>query len=561
MENKIGASIKKTFAQLVADRQPLEKIWKDAYQYTSPLRGQYFVSQNTDGIRGAVNATTDQSRIFDSTASDAVSLLAASIMSGLTPSASQWFLFRIKGVSFEDLPYEARVWIESAARTLFEMIHNASNFNAVMLESLEELAISGQFGLFVNKEPGEKFVFELWPLDTLYLQENPKTQIIDTVYRLLTLTASDAESAFGYDQLPQSIRSVLDNNPDNTKKFEFIHCIRPRTKRMPFSRLSRDLPYASIYVERASGTVVKESGYNELPVIVPRWTKLPRTAYAVGPVNKALPDIKTLNRVVEMMLQNAEMAIAGTYVAKADGYLNPNTIKIGARKVIFAQDPRNIVPLASGGDFRISFDEITRLQRQIKSVMMADELEPYAKNYASATEVSARNQIVRQILAPIFARLNSEFLEPMLNRCFQLALRDGSIAPPPEVLAGVELVPEYQSSIARATRMEEVTAMSQYEQSLGATAQLRQNVLDIYDFDLANIKKAQLLGVPSDVVKSKDQIRMIRRQQEEAARAQAEAEMEQQRQQAALQNPQLLDIAMKVAGGPDQVRNMIEGQQ
>ena len=109
--------------------------------------------------------------------------------------------------------------------------------------------------------------------------------------------------------------------------------------------------------------------------------------------------------------------------------------------------------------------------------------------------------------------------------------------------------------------MEEVTAMSQYEQSLGATAQLRQNVLDIYDFDLANIKKAQLLGVPSDVVKSKDQIRMIRRQQEEAARAQAEAEAEQQRQQAALQNPQLLDMAMKVAGGPDQVRNMIEGQQ
>ena len=54
---------------------------------------------------------------------------------------------------------------------------------------------------------------------------------------------------------------------------------------------------------------------------------------------------------------------------------------------------------------------------------------------------------------------------------------------------------------------------------------------------------------------------MIRRQQEEAARAQAEAEAEQQRQQAALQNPQLLDMAMKVAGGPDQVRNMIEGQQ
>lgn len=546
MEN-LGKQITKTYGQLVEERRPLEKLWKDAYKYTFPFKGQYLISQTNDGITNAVNAQSDQSSLFDSTASDSVSLLASSIMSGLTPSAAQWFQFKIPNVKFDDLPYDVRNWIEYASKQLFGLIHNSSNFNAVAIECFEEMAIAGMFGMYISKEPGENFVFELWPMDTLFVIENPKTQIIDTVYRLVSLTASQAEANFGYDNLPDKIQQVLDSNPNNPQKFDFVHCIRPRDNRNKHPKLSKELPYASIYVCRLSGKVVKESGYNELPVVVPRWTKLPRTPYAVGPINKALPDIKTLNKVVEMMLMNEEMAIAGTYVAKADGYLNPNTIKIGARKVIFAQDPHNIIPLASGGDFRIAFEEIGRLQRQIKSVMMADELEPISKNYASATEVATRSQIVRQILAPTFARLNSEFLEALLNRCFNLALRDGSIPPVPSNLNGVSLVPEYMSSMARAQKMEEVTAMTQFEQSIGATAQLNPGVLDVYDFDAASIKKANLLGVPSDVIRSKDQLKRIREQKA----AQEQQQIQQAQAQQVMTDPGMAKVALEAAGGAE----------
>jgi hypothetical protein len=554
---KIGGLIKKTYDQLVNERRPLEKVWKDAYRYTFPLKGQYLVNYSEDGISNAVNAGADQSSLFDSTASESVSLLAASIMSGLTPNANQWFNFKIPGVKFDDLPFEVRSWIETAAKQLFNLIHNNSNFNAVGIECFEEMAIVGMFGLYISKEPGENFVFELWPLDTLYVQENAKTGVINQTYRLMSLTAAQAEANFGFDNLPDYIKSVLNNNQDDVRKFEFIHCIRPRDKRVKFAKLTKDLPFASVYVDRKTGLVVKESGYNEFPVVIPRWTKLPRTAYAVGPVNKALPDIKTLNKVVEMMLMNEEMAIAGTYVAKADGYLNPNSIKIGARKVIFAQDPKNIIPLSSGGDFRIAFEEIVRLQRQIKSVMMADELEPIQKNYASATEVAQRTQIVRQILAPTFARLNSEFLESFLNRTFQLALRDGSIIPPPPLLANVELVPEYSTSMARAQKMEEVTAMTQFEQSLGATAQFNPSVLDIYDFDAATLRKAHLLGVPSDVIRSKEQVKRKRYEEQKAA----EAAKQQQMQEQMVQDPQMMRVGLDAAGGAEGLQKLMGNQQ
>jgi len=552
-----GKQALKVFAQLVNQKQPLERYWTTAYAYTLPHRGQYFQNKGA-GTEGIIKAQSDQQVIYDSTAGDAISLLAASIMSGLTPSASQWFQFRIPGVKFDDLQYDARVWLENASKTLFNLIHNSSNYNATALEALEDLAISGMYGIYIEKEDGGDFHFELWPLDSLYVQENPKTQVIDTVYRICLYTAEAAVEKFGEENVPEFIETAYENNSDDPRQYEFLHIIKPR-KGKP-GKFATQLPFESLYVCKKSGQVVKESGYHELPIVVPRWSKIPRTSYALGPLNKALPDIKTLNKVVEMMLQNAEMAIAGTFVAKADGYLNPNTTKIGPRRVVFAQDPGNIRPLTIGGDFRIAFEEITRLQKQIKSVLMADELEPIQKNYASATEVSTRAVIVRQILGPIFARLQSEYLEPLIGRCFGLAFRDGTFGQIPQSLQGsITIIPEYVSPMARAQRMEEVTSMEKFEQSLAATAQLNPHVLDVYDFDLATLKKAGLIGVPSDVIRSKEQIRKVR---DDQAQAQQEQQAQQQAQtnQQQVMNPGVLKAGMEAMGGPEAVQQLIKGQ-
>ena len=38
--------------------------------------------------------------------------------------------------------------------------------------------------------------------------------------------------------------------------------------------------------------VLREGGYHEFPVVVPRWRRLPGSAYALGPMSDALPDVK-----------------------------------------------------------------------------------------------------------------------------------------------------------------------------------------------------------------------------------------------------------------------------
>lgn len=533
--NNLGKDIIKIFSQLQQERQTFEHVWQEAYQYTAPLRGRLLLNGDHQQPSSKLR---DHAMILDSTASDSVTLLASSIMSGITPSASQWFSFSTSGNV--QLPHDAKVWLEKANTKLMELIHNASNYNAEVLEAFEDMAIVGMFGLYIKKADGGNFIFELWPLDSLYVVENPQTKMIDQVYRVYTLTCSEAVDEFGLENLPAELQNSYKNAPDDVKKHEFIHCIRPRKKGK--RGLAVDMPIMSTYVYRKSGLVVKESGYEEFPVAVPRWSKIPGSAYAVGPAHKALPDIKTLNKVVHMMMTNAEMAIAGTFAAKMDGYLNPASIQIGPRKVIFMADTNNLKPLTTAGDFRIAFEEITRLQKQIKSVMMSDELEPISKNYASATEVATRSSLIRQILGPIFARMQSEFLEPFLTRCFNLALRDGSFGPLPESLDGITITPTYTSPMARAQRMEDVSSMDRFEMSIAQSAQLNPGVLDIYDFDEAARTKAFLLGVPTNVLRSTQAVVKMRAEAQAAAEQQAMAQ-----QQAAMMSPEMLNTGIKAA--------------
>ena len=523
-----GQEVLASFKEMQAVRQELETNWKDAYKYTKPHRGQRLL-RNAGFFDGdlptVANAKSDQAEIYDSTAIDAVNLLAASIVSALTPASNQWFDFTIPGYPVDVIDLETKEWLSQSGQKLFSLIHT-SNYNGTALEFFQDIAIAGMSALYVTKRPGGPFVFEQWHLEDLYVADTLGTGRIDTVYRPLMLKATQAASLF--DSLPDQVKEALKEKP--SKKFPFIHAIRPRMRngRQMQGKANKTMPWESIYVCASTGQIVKTSGFEEFPVIIPRWSVIPRTEYALGPLNDALPDVKTLNSVIEMMLSNAEMAIAGTYVAKADGILNNNNIKIRSRQVVFAADPDNIRPLTSAGNFTIAYQEIQRLQQQIRAVMMADDLSPIQKDYASATEVSTRTQIIRAILGPVYARLQAEILDPLLDRCFRLAFRDGEFGEAPEVVAQTGFVPVYTSPMVRAAKTEEVASIERYLGAVAQSAQLFPRMLDNIDPDKTSRKLAELGGVPFDIMRSPQEVAILRQQQAEQQQAEQQMMMEQQ---------------------------------
>ena len=74
-----------------------------------------------------------------------------------------------------------------------------------------------------------------------------------------------------------------------------------------------------------------------------------------GPVLNVLADIKTANKVVELILRNAAFAIKGVWQGEDDGVLNPSNIEIVPGAVIpIAVGSKGLRPLESPGRFDVS---------------------------------------------------------------------------------------------------------------------------------------------------------------------------------------------------------------
>ncbi|MDP5239922.1 portal protein [Uliginosibacterium sp. 31-16] len=533
-----ATSLIKTYERLVAQRQPLEKHWDDCFRHSYPLRGG-FLAKDSDGYAAAQQAARETAERLSSVVTDSVRLLASSVLGALTPSNQQWFSLAIPGVASDSIQYDAKQWLETSSKVMFEQVHRVSNYDSVALEFFVDEMVGGMAGLYVEKRDGRLY-FEAWPLKSLYCADSLGSGYIDTIYRRVLFTASELVARFGFANLPEPIQRSYNDDPYDTKQHEVIHAIRPRLskngKQVKGGKLNKNLPWESIYVLKASGSVINESGFHEMPVIVPRWSCIPDTDYAVGPMYDALPDAKTLNSVTQFMMQNAELAIAGTFVAKDDGVISTSSLKIGPRKIIFAADTDSIKPLATGGNIQFAINEIARLEGQIRRVLLADQLGPTDKQIMTATEVASRTNLIQQILGPIFGRLQAEFLLPLITRIFGLLLRDGDLGTPPESLSGISATVTYSSPLANAQKLKQLQAMDQFEQRLATKAQAATEILDLYDIEAATRLQAELLGVPVSTIRDAKAVDKIRRQKAEA-QAQLAATQAAQEAQAATPPP------------------------
>lgn len=507
---------------LKAQREPHERIWRDCFLYVDPYRAGGFQSS----AMTSEQAQAQLALLTDSTGPDSYRMLAASVKQGVTPANSRWFGLEVGADSDDE-----RRWLDMAADTLWENIHN-SNYDAEGFEAANDLVGAGWFVLFIDEDPERGgLVFTNYALSDCYITSTRPDGRADTLYRPFQITALQAVTEYGQAAVSEKVRKLAADKPD--QMVDFVQAVYPRSKSQPGARMAKNLPFASCHIELGTQRVVRESGYHECPFVAPRWKRIQANSpYGIGPTAVGLPDMKTLNTLVRLELAAADLAVSGMWIAEDDGVLNPRTIKVGARKVIVANSVDSMKPLLTGADFNVSFTIKADLQQAIRKVMMSDQLEPRDGPAMTATEVHVRVNLIRQLLGPTYGRLQAEWLSPMVERCFGLAFRAGAFPPPPQSLAGRNFFVTYVSPMARSQKLEDVSAMDQQEASLAnAAATIAQldpqkaiELLDTYDFDAAMRKRAELLGVPADLVptsKMVEKVRQLREQAVQAAKQQA----------------------------------------
>jgi head-to-tail connecting protein len=256
--------------------------------------------------------------------------------------------------------------------------------------------------------------------------------------------------------------------------------------------------YAALLAAADGGepALLAEGRFAESPCVAFRWLKAPGETYGRGPVMKALPDIRTANTVVEMVLKNASIAVTGIWQAEDDGVLNPATVRLVPGTIIpKAPGSAGLTPLAAPGNFDISQLVLNDLRARIRAAMLADRLGPPQDAKMTATEVLERGAQTARLLGATYGRLQAELLTPLVTRCLGVLRRRGEI--PPLLLDGREAALRYESPLARVQGRADAANTLLFLQSVNALGGAAAAQVDAA---AATRWLARTLGAPAEVL-------------------------------------------------------------
>lgn len=358
--------------------------WKNAMRYTIP----------TDD--------TESATLFDATAADAVDNLAASMYSLLTPPESLW----INLVRESDLSPDAEI-----ATAMLRAHLNDSNFYTTVHQCYIDLVVLGTACLFMAENPigaDSAFSFTAIPMKDIAI-------LPGMVFHTTSLPVSDLMEKYPDFVFPANMRDTIKTNPQTPI-------------RLVQSLIGKDFTAWVDVGGDIENNIVARGTFETNPYIIFRWSLVSGELYGRGPVLRALPDIKTANKVVELVLKNATIAVSGIWQADDDGVINLSNINLTPGAIIpKAVGSSGLTPLQSGSDFDVSQIVLRDLRDRIRHTLLADRLGLLSDKEMTATEILARNSDMVRILGATYGRLLHEFIRPLCERGLQILSRRGLI--------------------------------------------------------------------------------------------------------------------------------------
>ena len=504
-----------------ARKEQWRTIYEDCYRYALPQRNLY------DGYyEGTVPGQNKMNMVFDSTAIHSTQRFANRIQSGLFPPYKKWCRLE----PGNDIPADRKAEVQQALDLYLDKMFTLlrqSNFDLAMGEFLLDLCVGTAVMLIQPGDDINPIQFTPVPQYLIALEEGPNGTV-DNVYRKYKVRAEALPRQYPDIQLNDQLQRLIENKPQEMVELIEAVILDPERK---------DYCYHIIHEKTKDELVFRRM--DTTPWIVARYMKIPGEVFGRGPLVSALPDVKTLNKTLELLLKNASIACAGVYTAADDGVINPSNIRITPGSIIpvarnGGPQGASLAPLPRSGDFNVSQIVINDLRVNIKKTLLDDTLPPDNMSARSATEIVERMKELSQNLGAAFGRLITETMVPIITRVLFIMDEKGLIQLPLKV-NGLEVKVVPVSPLAKAQNLEEINEVMQFFQianSLGpgGVAELKPDAIATYIGDK--------LGVPSNLRTTPDEKQQIIQQSMQMFEAQAASAMQGQAPQTEQTPPQ-----------------------
>ena len=489
-EDAVAKKYIKSYQKAKALRENWVPLFEECYEYALPQRESFYYEE-----RGQRR----DEKIFDETAVVGVQEFASRLQSGIVPNFARWADL----MAGSEVPPDQREAVDNdldeVTEYVFEVLQN-SNFSQEVHESFMDLAVGTGVLCVEEGDSINPVIFSAIPLPHLVLDTGPDDKI-DHVYRERKKVKFDhLEMMYPNGTFDPKVTSMMGQDRETTV-LEVV--CRDYSKKNQEAYLS----YAICLTTNTCLNKKQMTGLGSNPFVCFRWSKCAGEIYGRGPLLNALSAIKTTNLTIELILENAQMAISGIYQMEDDGVINPDTIQLVPGSIIpKAMGSQGLQPIQAAGRFDVAQLVLSDMRLNIKRALYNDMLGDPNKTPATATEVAERMADLSRRMGSAFGRLQAELVQPVLQRVIYILKKQGRIEVP--TVNGREVKVRSVSPLAQAQANQDISSVARFLELVGGSFGPEMLQL-LIDSEQTAIHLAKKFGVPESLIRDEEQRRQI----------------------------------------------------
>jgi hypothetical protein len=532
-----SAYYRRRWASLKNERNPWDARWREIDDHVSPMRARFLLSDRTKA--------KSNGKIINGTPPWAVDVAAAGMMGGITSPSRPWIRTAPANAQIRN-EGAVREWSHDVDEVLLDIFARSNVYDGLP-EMYADLLTFGTAAMFVDEDAEKVIRAYHLPIGQFALQNSPRLQV-DTVYREMSLTVTHMVDRWGRDALSVGAKAAFDNRQFDTV-FPVLHVVEPNAAYLPGALGPIGKRFKSAWLEQTgddSTGLLGVGGYDEFPVLCPRWRVVGEDVYGVSPGMRALGDCIALQDYEKDKAAYVDRTVAPPMIVPAS-LANKRVTLLPGDKIVVPNAEANLtvrpaIDLKPDGMNNVELI-IREHEARIRQAFFADLWLMFTGDErvgTTATEISARQQEKLLQLGPVMERLQNELLDPLIARVYAIAWRRGLIPEPPDALKVKNGAGQWVAT--QAVRVEYISVATQAQKAIGIIAleraldvairaaanSGRQDLLDNYDFDKWAKHHVEATGVPPDLLVNEDQVAAIRAERAKREQAQAQSQQAQQ---------------------------------
>lgn len=548
-------------AELKTERNSFDSHWRELQSFFLTRRGRWINDSKSKGDKR-------NQQLVDPTPKFAARTLGAGMHAGSTNPATPWFRLTTPDPEMMEFPAVA-AWLYSV-ENLMRDVFARTNLYSVLPSIYMEAGVFGTAPMLMLEHQQRVIHFVPKTVGSYYLATDADG-LIDTMYCEYRMTMRQLVDQFGISKVSDSVRMAYMKG-GRQELCDVLHTIEPNPGRDVERYDNQNMQITSAYFEttaRGDKPPLRVSGFEDNPLACFRW----ETTEITDPYGSSC-GMDALGCAKAIQVQQKQKAKA------VDKLVDPPMVGDPALK----NQPSSLVPgdvtwagftpNGAAPRFQPAYvikPELQGLLLDIEDLRDIVHKAMYTDLFLAITMADPRNATVPEIdarkeeqilaLGPVLQNHEDGLIKPIIDRTFNIMMRQGRLPPPPPELEGVALKVELIGALAQAFRSIAAGKIDRFAGYVGNLAVAQANAgqpvtaFDKFDAEQSIDEYAQAIGVPPSIVRGDDAVAQIQDQRARAQQAQQQAAMAAPLKDAAMAAKAASETKMGTGSALDAVAN------